>query len=288
MRDATDMINISITDIMTYLIKIYGQIKPEQHQEMKKEVEDYVYDPTLPIDILFNKIEFFSDVSDFANKAFPDDDKIDTAYITLNTCGVFKEGLKGWNKLPSTSKTWDAFKKFFRKEHLELDKVDALSKQESSLNHAALLQQQATMFEQMEERIKDNMVDTINNMANQYTNDHESEKEEKYDDMSAMQSALSTITGNSSKSNKEMKKFFELMFKKMENLEKKCDKGNITPSTETSLVNPKNGKAWRRYCWTCGCCDHWGRFCSNRKPGHKVDATFKNRLGGSTKGVLGV
>ena len=85
-----------------------------------------------------------------------------------------------------------------------------------------------------------------------------------------------------------MKKFFELMFKKMENLEKKCDKENITPSTETSLVNPKTGKAWRRYCWTCGCCDHWGRFCANRKPGHKVDATFKNRMGGSTKGVLGV
>ena len=76
------------------------------------------------------------------------------------------------------------------------------------------------------------------------------------------------------------------MLKRMDKLEKNCNKENIAP-TDTSLVNPKTGKPWQRYCWSCGCCDHWGRFCPNRKPGHKVDANFKNRMGGSTKGVLG-
>ena len=165
---------------MEYLIKLYGQIKPKQHQELKKEMKDYIYDPTLPINILFNKIEFFADLSDFASKSFPDNNKIDTAYITLNTCGVFKEGLKAWNKLPATSKTWHEFKKFFHKEHLELDKVDALSKQDLSLNHTALLKKQANMLGKMEECIKANMVDTINHMAMNYADTHkENDKDKK-------------------------------------------------------------------------------------------------------------
>ena len=123
---------------MKYLINLYGQITPEQFRELKKEMEEYVYDPTLPIDLLFNKIEFFADLTNFAGKSFSDEEKIDTAYITLNMCGVFKNGLKQWNKLAAATKTWDKFKKFFRKEYLELDKVDALAKNNSSLNHAAL------------------------------------------------------------------------------------------------------------------------------------------------------
>ena len=85
------------------------------------------------------------------------------------------------------------------------------------------------------------------------------------------------------------------MMSKMNDLELKVNgkkSGNNKISTnknisETTLKNPKTSCTWRRYCQTCGCCDHWGRNYNNPKAGHKVEATFKDRMNGGTKGVLG-
>lgn len=46
-------------------------------------------------------------------------------------------------------------------------------------------------------------------------------------------------------------------------------------------INPKTGRPYQRYCWTCGCCPHWGRNCPKKKKGHRDEATFCNRMGGS-------
>ena len=211
---------------------------------------------------------------------------------------IFKDSLCNWNKKPDANKTWDACKTFFHKEHFELDKVNALSKQESVLNHTALFEQQADMFQQIEEQLKLNFITTINNMAmNIVATDEETPHagskniptatiSEKHEDTTAVTSALSTITNNSSKQTKEILQLFNGLSKKLDNLEQKCTV-STKENTRPPNINPTTGRPWRRYCWTCGCCDHWGRFCPNRKPGHKVDATFKNRMGGSTKGVIG-
>ena len=53
-------------------------------------------------------------------------------------------------------------------------------------------------------------------------------------------------------------------------------------------INPKTGKPYKRYCYTYGCCNHWGRNHPGQKaPGHKDEATFKDRMGGSNKNCLG-
>ena len=81
---------MDIPTIMRYLIRVYGKIKPEQLRELKKEVEEFNYDPQLPVDVLFNKLDFFSDLTEFANKPLSDADKVDITYITVNRCGVSK------------------------------------------------------------------------------------------------------------------------------------------------------------------------------------------------------
>lgn len=53
-------------------------------------------------------------------------------------------------------------------------------------------------------------------------------------------------------------------------------------------INPGTGRPYKHYCWTHGCCAHWGRHCNAKKAGHKDDATFKDRKGGSNKGCLPV
>ena len=47
----------------------------------------------------------------------------------------------------------------------------------------------------------------------------------------------------------------------------------------------KNRVGHNKYCWTHGLCNHISKECKNKKEGHKDDATFKNRMGGSSKGI---
>ena len=193
-----------------------------------------------------------------------------------------------WNKKADGEKTYENMHIFFREEHLELDKVDALSKDESSLNQVAFMNKQEEVFENMEARLKINLVEAINDFAEKFQ-DQTSDEEESNGNATDVTSVLSTITGNTNKQHEKMMKLFEALSKKVEHIDAKC---SGTPSNENndttgSNINPRTGRPYRRYCWTCGCCDHWGRNCPVRKPGHKINATFKNRMGGSTQGVLG-
>ena len=48
-------------------------------------------------------------------------------------------------------------------------------------------------------------------------------------------------------------------------------RGNRNQRTDTS-----------KYCWTHGACNHPSWFCKNPKENHRYEATFENKLGGST------
>ena len=37
-----------------------------------------------------------------------------------------------------------------------------------------------------------------------------------------------------------------------------------------------------KYCYTHGACAHEGKFCKKKRQGHKDDATFDDKMGGST------
>ena len=86
-----------------------------------------------------------------------------------------------------------------------------------------------------------------------------------------------------------MVKLLQQMMTKLNTLENKVNnKENISNNgNKNSTVNPKTGKPWKRYCWTHGCGTHWSDKCQSPAPGHKNEATFKNRMGGATNGVLG-
>ena len=63
-------------------------------------------------------------------------------------------------------------------------------------------------------------------------------------------------------------------------------KSNNYKPLNTVDCKPKTSKPWRRYCHTHGCCNHWGCNCKDKSPGHKDDATFRNRMGGSNLNCL--
>ena len=65
-----------------------------------------------------------------------------------------------------------------------------------------------------------------------------------------------------------------------------ANKGSNSKVIKSDKINPKTGQPWKRYCWSCGCCPHWGKDCTSKKAGHKNEATFKNRMNGSDEKCL--
>ena len=75
------------------------------------------------------------------------------------------------------------------------------------------------------------------------------------------------------------------ILKMIEALSKKVDQLTTT-TTPPSNVNPKTGRPYRQCCWSCGCYDHWGKHCTDKKSGHQENDNFKDCKGGSNKNCL--
>lgn len=51
-------------------------------------------------------------------------------------------------------------------------------------------------------------------------------------------------------------------------------------------IKPKTGRTFKRYCWSCGCCVHWGMHYLVKKYSHKDDTRFKDRNSSSDKNCI--
>ena len=71
----------------------------------------------------------------------------------------------------------------------------------------------------------------------------------------------------------------QMMFNQMMILNKQINNDTNNRS------NSRRSRPTNRYCWIHGACGHNGHECKHRANGHKPEATFQNRMGGSTKNV---
>ena len=150
---------------MSYIIRTHGQVSEEQYMGMEDEVRDFVYDPTLPVDILFNKIDFFVDISELTKRNITDRRRVQMPYLILNRTGVFRDSLKTWNARPDHLKTYDELKVFMCDEHAALDMVGALTLQDSSLQHANMLQALQTQQENLADQFQRNLFTAFESYA---------------------------------------------------------------------------------------------------------------------------
>ena len=54
------------------------------------------------------------------------------------------------------------------------------------------------------------------------------------------------------------------------NMTKNTNKENVAPSDN---ISRKTGQTWKQYCWSCGYCLHWGKYCTDKKKRHKSKVT---------------
>ena len=279
----TDMIHESIPEIIKYLQTNFGKISEHELNDKEDTLKGMVYDPTSPVQTVFNKIKSFQDLCTLLQKPKTDGQLVTLGYLIFSKTRLFMDALKTWNEKADSDRTFTKFKTHMRNEHLALRQVGALTMKDSELSQANMLQlltdNQNKLAHEMQTQLANTMQDNMqhafhalgmrvdneenvpplhnNNSANSVTNDK----------LMALLQDLQAKVDTLSNENKLLKN--------------NSNQPRTGATLDENTHHPVTGKPFKRYCWTHGCTTHWGKACVHKKRGHKDNATFKDRLGGS-------
>jgi len=282
----TDMINDSIPEIFDYLTENYGQITEQELSDKEDELKNLTYNPTTSVDSVFNKINWFQDLCNLSNNKKTDRQLVQLAYIIFNRSKAFMDVLLKWNAQKVADKTYKKFKIHMRQGYHALREVGALAIKDSELHYANMVKDVTDHQEKMAEDIKSTLQDQLNTSLLEALMVTQSQSMPSLEEMSNV--TPPSINSASSSST------IESLLTIIKNLENKVDNLTVNAAgkngnnlqnynSNKDLINPKTGKEWKRYCWTHGCCPHKGVDCPTKAAGHKDEANFKNRMGGSNK-----
>ena len=224
------------------------------------------------MDKVFSQITLFQDLCSITNNDKTDRQLCQIGYLIFNRTRAFVDALKKWNATLTADKTLAKFKNHMREEHHALKLVGALSIQESSFYQANMIQQVLTQ----QSELQDNLQNTINQQVKdslftaltEYSTTMESPQQEVINNVTAQATDTNTTA----------------LLHLIEKLTQKVDA--LSSNSRPQDINPKTGKKFKRYCWSCGCCTHWGKNCLKKKQGHQDATNFKNRMGGNNRNCL--
>ena len=294
-NNITDMITSTIPVIFGFLQLNYGNLSPSELKERERTLDDMIYDPSQNVDSIFNKIQEFQDMCTLISNEKTDTQLVTYAYLCFQKTGIFQTSLKEWNTRTQPQKTFALFKIFMRKEYRDLQAVGGLTIQNSSLN---LMKEFKEYHENMNNTLREDIqnslhetVKALNVISQNQTNVNPSTTDYEYPYQNStyehstpngyvlpVESEADNNMANNVSNNQEIAQLLREM-QEMKNTIKNLTLTNQQTKNkqvkkERNNVNPKNGLPWKRYCWSCGCCDHWGRNCPTKKTGHKNEATF--------------
>ena len=275
----TYMIQKPIPEIIEFLQTTYGQITPQELADREDALKNTVYDPSRPVDLIFNQITKFKELCELCHNTKTDVQLVQLAYLIFNKSRIFMDALKDWNKKATVDKTYDNMKQHMRAHYQDLKQVGALTVEDSALNDRANLLQEVTRTQEqfatdlkndLQEQLKTNMVDAM--LLLQQQAPHLSDTDTSTVTADSMNSATTTAT-------------LQTILNNMKTLQDEIATLKAQPSApsqQDKSINPRTGKPWKRYCWTCGCCPHSSRYCPNKAP--QPQRRFQQEL--STKSNL--
>ena len=88
------MIQDPIPTIIIFLLETFGQITPQELAVREESINNFGYDPTKPVDLVFNKITQHGDLCALCKNNKTDTQLVQLAYIIFNKARVFTDALK--------------------------------------------------------------------------------------------------------------------------------------------------------------------------------------------------
>ena len=260
----TGFATITTRQLLEHLYRTYGNITPADLIDNDARMKS-TYDPSMPIEVLFNQIEDAVELADAAKAAYTVPQVVNIAYNCIFQTGLFTNACRDWRRQPIDLKTWPLFKTNFALAHQELCKSQVTT-QGAGYNSANLA---ITELHQDTTTALANLASaTISDCTtvSQLSSTNSLLTTQLADANAKLTSALATIT----KLNQELKTL-------------KGTSTNANSALKTTMVRKYFNT---NYCWTHGYHihdSHTSQSCKYPKDSHKCEATRANTMGGSNK-----
>ena len=273
----------TIADNLTFLFTTYGKVTPETLNEEFEKVNNTIYNPSLPIDVIFNSIVALAELAEAAAVPYSEQQQLTIAYNILNRSGRFVTDIKEWKRRPAVERNWINFKLHFRRAHNELRETSSDTLQ--AMQHANIAQQvidgishlipPTMMPEQATVPDTPSIADTTGSVLTHPTAFFTSAPDQTtiipsliqqigtmQTMMMNMQSSMCGDTGRGGRGRGRRNRG-----------------GRAVGGRGTGFL------PLTHYCWTHGWCRHNGVECSAPATGHQPNATKTNRMGGSNRNL---
>jgi len=118
--------NGTVFQVFNHLMMRYGRISSGQLAQFERETDDLMVDMTLPIEVVFNKIEDLLDYGEIAQAPYTQLEAVNKGYNIINKTGMYNEYIKTWLRRPLNQRTWMNFKTHFQETYDELQETGQL------------------------------------------------------------------------------------------------------------------------------------------------------------------
>jgi hypothetical protein len=266
-NDNTNTITRPIPDVLTYLFNRYGKVTPDRLSQKELEVRSHVYNLQEPLVSLFDQVEDLKKLGDAAQMPYTELQITNFGVQLIRNTHDFLDGLKNWYDLPQDQKSWANFKLHFEEEYDKLKLIRGESMEHAGFHQANFIASQ----------LKDEVQSVQHNVL-QLLKKHEDDKENTPPPPPVKETANATIPTDPALA-MQME-----MLKLIKSLQQEVSELKNTPKDFRNNPHSSNyrGRMNRnKYCWSHGGCNHKGRDCKSKREGHKDEATFFNRMGGS-------
>ena len=254
--------NRSTLQLLQHLYDSYGLISQMDLDDNKTRMKS-PYDITTPIENLFAQIDESLEYADSGNSPFTNAQIVTNAYILIFSTGQLERACEEWDSKAEADKTWPNFKTHFRAAHQRYIKQQRLRQ-----SHFNSPQGQANVAQEQ--------IDTQHQTALALQALADATADDRY------------AVANLSMANKELTSHLDTMTSKVASLETKISSLEVKIDKLITLSPRKNtyDRNSNHYCWTHGRTfnsNHTSKNCTQRKEGHKKNATLHQKMGGNDR-----
>ena len=296
--DDTALLTSDIPTILTHLFSRYGQVSGTDVQDCLNEVLKTPFTPADPLVTLWNPIQKLNKLATQARIPYSEQQLIEFALQMIRGTHDFENALGKWEEKPITEKTWQNLKLHFSQAQNELKKIRGPTMVQAGFHQINMIASEIRgEFSQTREELANMTAILQRNGEDQ--SDNLPFNTSTIPEVSAPNIEQAMATTESSYQ-LEMMKLLKSMQEEISKLNRggftqRSNGGGSTYST-AQRSNENNGnkkgkktpdnptferRTTNQYCWTHGGCAHKGAQCTMKAQGHKNDATFENKMGGS-------
>ena len=288
--ELTNTIILPVPEILDHLITCYGQVDSEALDKEEQKMKTYLWNISDPPVHFFNKIEELASMAIAAHLAKSPAQIVSLALDVVRRTGDLEKGLIEWLTLPAAQQTWVDFKQHFNTAWRELKRIRGPSMRNTAFHQAHQVASDLTdNFNQM----RDDIVQSMHALTLHHRDIERSLEHEPPPDATPAPTPAPSMNSTND-TNAQLLRVLQQMQEQLTTLSNpnngrtngRTRNDNSQRSMNRDQRNqprtPRSRSNISKYCWTHGACAHDSRDCNNKAPGHKDDATFANKLGGST------